>query len=164
MSMVDMFTDELASEAATTRRVLERVPADRLDWRPHRKSFSLGQLALHIASIPPGVSRMALADEMEVPKFQQAAPASHAEIMDTFDRGIEEAKANLAQLDDRKLQEPWRVMRDGEAVMTVPRAGLIRAILLNQIYHHRGQLTVYLRQLDVPLPPVYGPTADESPF
>ena len=164
MPMIDAFLAQLGQEAVTTRRLLERLPASRLTWRPHAKSFTLGQLALHIASIAPGVAGMAMEDTYEAPDFHQAEPADSTEVLKTFDRGVVEARGKLSTLSDAALGSPWTLTRNGQALMTFPRVVLVRTFLLNQLYHHRGQLTVYLRQLDVPLPSIYGPTADESPF
>lgn len=164
MPMINTYLAELDQETVATRRLLERIPASRLGWRPHAKSFTLGQLALHIASIPPGVATMALQDTYEVPDFHQAEPAGAGEILETYDRGLAEARGKLSTLSDEAIGAPWTLTRNGQVLMTLPRMALIRTFLLNQLYHHRGQLTVYLRQIDVSLPSVYGPTADESPF
>ncbi len=164
MPMIDAVVSELEHESATTRRLMERLPADKLGWRPHRKSFTLGQLALHIASIAPGLAAMATQDAVESPSFDQQEPKSKEEVLQALDRGLVEAKAVLGRLDDRKLAAPWNLTSRGKVLMTMPRMALLRNFMLNQHYHHRGQLTVYLRELDVPLPPVYGPTADEALF
>lgn len=163
MPMIDHYLVEIDQEAVATRRLLDRVPAARFDWRPHPKSFTLGQLALHVASIPSGVAGMAIPDVCEMPDFQQAEAENHAQIMTTFDEGLVEARRLLAPLSDEQMVASWSLTRNGETVMTMPRMAVIRTILCNHLYHHRGQLTVYLRELDVPLPSVYGPTADE-PF
>ncbi|MGE0439228.1 MAG: DinB family protein [Gemmatimonadales bacterium] len=164
MGLGSEFATELEQEAATTRRVLERIPGDRLGWRPHPRSFSVGQLGLHIAGVAPGVSRLALEDRVELPDFAQAEPAGTAEIIAAFDQGVSEAADRLRSISDGRYGQPWQVVQAGQVKLEMPRAALVRKILLNQLYHHRGQLTVYLRQLEIPVPSVYGPSADEMPF
>ena len=166
MALVDSFLQELAAEAATTRRVLERVPTDKLDWRPHPKSMSLGQLALHVAKTPGQISAMLVGDSMEFPtEFPPApAPASTEEILTAFDADIALANETLKTWDDAHATATWSVTAGGKTVMSMPRIGFVRVIGLNHWYHHRGQLSVYLRELDVPLPSIYGPSADDNPF
>jgi uncharacterized damage-inducible protein DinB len=163
MRMIDPILMELEQEAKATRRVLERVPAAKLAWRPHPRSMSLGQLALHTAGTPGGIARLAQTDGVEVPEFSQTEATSGAEIIKALDESLATARELLSGMDDAKLMAPWTATRGGKAFMTVPRIGLLRAIMLNHWYHHRGQLCVYLRLLDVPLPSVYGPSADEAP-
>lgn len=155
---------ELQQEAQATRRVLERVPDDRLGWKPHSKSMSLGQLALHVATTPGGVAQMATLPEITVPEFAQPEATSTGELLAALDASIAKATEVLAGLDDASMGEIWRVKKGGREVMALPRVAVLRTIMLNHWYHHRGQLTVYLRLLDVPLPSVYGPSADENPF
>jgi uncharacterized damage-inducible protein DinB len=164
MRIADSFIAELDQEAATTRRVLDRVPAAQLSWRPHPKSMSLGQLALHVAEVPGVVARLAQASVTSPPAFEQAEAASQRQLVDALDASIATARAALAGWSDAQMLETWSLSREGATLMAVPRVGLVRAIMLNHWYHHRGQLVVYLRLLDVPVPSVYGPSADESPF
>jgi uncharacterized damage-inducible protein DinB len=164
MAKIDAILMEMDQEALATRRLLERIPEDKLTWRPHTKSWSLGQMALHIAGIPGGVSKMVPLDDYEVPTFSQTEAASRTELLDTFEQGLATAREILSALDDEALAKPWTLRGNGRAIMTVPRGELIRSILLNHYYHHRGQLTVYLRLLNVPIPSIYGPSADENPF
>ena len=164
MPIVDSMLMEMEQEAHATRKLLERVPQDKLSWKPHAKSFSLGQLAMHVARIPGGVSGMAAQDVYEMPQFQQPEATSRAEMLETFEQGLTTAKEILSQMDDQKLMAPWTLRKDGRELMTVPRVGFLRTVLLNHYYHHRGQLSVYLRLLDVPIPSIYGPSADENPF
>ncbi len=164
MPMIDAFLAELEQEATTTRRVLERVPEDKLGWKPHAKSMSLGQLALHIATTPGNVAQMASLDAMERPQFVQAEATSVAEVLAALDQSVATAKQVLGGVDDARLMAPWRLTHGDQVLMEMPRAGILRVIMLNHWYHHRGQLTVYLRLLDVALPSVYGPSADENPF
>jgi uncharacterized damage-inducible protein DinB len=166
MPLADSFVAELDVEAATTRRVLQRVPESDLTWTPHRKSSSLGQLALHVASLPGQLTGFVINDSLEFTAVStnQPAPASGAEIMTAFDQSLNTARAYLAGLDDVRAGETWTLMAHGRELFAAPRATVIRSFLFNHLYHHRGQLLVYLRLLDVPVPVVYGPTADENPF
>ena len=165
MPIADTLIMELEREAQTTRRVLERVPDDKLTWKPHAKSMSLGRLAQHVATIPGGISGMARLDSYDVEKFSEPPQLeSTAAIVAAFDESVAQAKANLAATDDAAMMKDWSFNMGGNPIMTVPRIGVYRSILLNHLYHHRGQLTVYLRLLDVPVPSIYGPSADENPF
>ena len=164
MRIVDSILMEIEQEAQTTKRVLDRIPENKLAWKPHPKSYSLGQLALHIASVPGSVAAAVVPDSMEVPNFSQPEPKSRQEVLDTFNKSLESAKATLKKMDDARLTSTWSLTKNGKVLMSVPRIGLIRSILMNHNYHHRGQLSVYLRMLDVPVPSIYGPSADENPF
>jgi uncharacterized damage-inducible protein DinB len=164
MSIAEQFAAELTREAATTRRVLERVPESQLAWRPHPKSMTLGQLALHIAQLPRGIADLLANLDTDVPRFTIREDAPVAEILATLDESVPFATKRLAEWGDEGLLATWR-MKDGEnTLLEMPRVAMWRSVMLNHWYHHRGQLTVYLRVLDVPLPSIYGPTADESPF
>ncbi len=164
MRIVDSILMELDQEAQTTKRVLDRIPEDKLAWKPHPKAFSLGQLALHIASVPGSVAAAAVPDSMEAPNFSQPEPKSRREVLDTFSKSLENAKDVLKKMDDARLVSMWSLTKNGKVLMSVPRIGFIRSILMNHNYHHRGQLSVYLRILGVPVPSIYGPSADENPF
>jgi uncharacterized damage-inducible protein DinB len=165
MNVIDALLSELDQEAQTTARVLERVPQQHLSWRPHPKSMSLGQLALHIATVPGNVAELASHDTIaEPPQFVQPEAATAAELVPTLHASIAKARHHLGDFDDATMNATWRLMSGGRELMAMPRAALTRAIMLNHWYHHRGQLLVYLRLLDVPVPSVYGPTADENPF
>ena len=163
--IVDSILMELDQEAATTKRVLERVPNDKLAWKPHEKSMSLGQLALHVATAPGDVAGMTTEDEVEVPDFGEAPTVSSTEeLMAAYDKSISTAREILDGLDDEKAMATWKATKGGKELMAVPRIGVVRSIMLNHWYHHRGQLTVYLRLLNVPVPSIYGPSADENPW
>ena len=165
MKMIDVLLAEMDQEANSTVRVLERVPQALLSWRPHAKSFSLGQLALHVATIPGNVAELAAHDTIpEPPQFIQAEAATAAELVPALKASLAKARQVLGGMDDAKLMETWRLMSGGKELMALPRAAVIRMIMLNHWYHHRGQLLVYLRMHNVLLPSVYGPTADENPF
>jgi uncharacterized damage-inducible protein DinB len=155
----------LEQEAHATRRVLERVPQAQLSWRPHPKSMSMGQLAMHIASMPGNIADLASHDTIpEPPAFVQSEAATSAELVPTLDASLAKARHILGGFDDAKLNATWKLMAGGKEIMAMPRAAVLRMIMLNHWYHHRGQMLVYLRMHDVPLPSVYGPTADENPF
>lgn len=165
MSLADTILTELEREAVTTRRVLERVPEDQLSYKPHPKSMSLGTLALHIANIPGAIAGLASGDDLaSPPNFAPAEATGTAQILEALDASLAQARTLLTAMDDERAISFWTMSNEGQAILTLPRIAVLRNILLNHWYHHRGQLTVYLRLLDVPLPSVYGPSADESPF
>jgi uncharacterized damage-inducible protein DinB len=164
MSIIDALLNEMEMEAQTTARVLERVPQEHLSWKPHAKSFSLGQLALHVATLPGMVAEMAALDTMAPPVFVQPEAATSAELVPALQASVARAREVPGGLDDAAMGATWRLVADGRELMAMPRATVARTIMLNHWYHHRGQLLVYLRMHNVPLPSVYGPTADENPF
>jgi uncharacterized damage-inducible protein DinB len=157
---------ELEQEAISTRRLLSLVPEEKLNWAPHSKSMSLGQLALHIATVPGSVANMLVMDEFDAlkAKFDPPQPESKEQILSTLETGLERAKQILGDWDQQKAMSLWRLSKGQDEVFTMPRSAVARNVLLNHWYHHRGQLTVYLRLLDVPLPVTYGRSADENPF
>ncbi len=165
MGIADTLLAELEQESAATRRVLERVPQAHLSWKPHAKSMSLGQLALHVATVPGNVAELASVDTVpSPPQFGQPEAATAAELVPALSASVAKARAHLGGLDDAAMGATWRLMNGDRELMAMPRVALVRAVMLNHWYHHRGQLTVYLRLLDVPVPSVYGPSADENPF
>lgn len=165
MSIADSLLPELDQEAATTKRVLERVPTDKLDYRPSAKAMTLGQLAHHVATIPGFVASFLNLDTLEVPDFgTPPAVSDTAELLPLLDSSLAQAKELVGQWDDARMMQTFTLTHGDKTVMAAPRIGLVRAIMLNHWYHHRGQLSVYLRALDVPLPSIYGPSADENPF
>ncbi|MGA7754310.1 MAG: DinB family protein [Candidatus Sulfotelmatobacter sp.] len=157
---------EFREEAATTRRVLERVPAQKLAWKPHPKSMTLGQLAWHIAKVPGDLARITQPDSFDVTQgsFVPPQPESLDEIFAAFQGSVHTAETYLQEMTDEKARANWRLMRQERELMSLPRIVFLRSVMLNHWYHHRGQLSVYLRLLDIPLPVIYGPSADESPF
>jgi uncharacterized damage-inducible protein DinB len=166
IKMLEPISSEIKQEAFTTRRVLERVPADQLTWKPHPRSMSLGQLAMHIATIPAGITRLAQVDEFEVnpANFNPPVPKSSEEILAALDSSVLAAQEYLAGVSESSALGPWCAKVNGKAVMSMPRAAMLRALMLNHWYHHRGQLSVYLRLLEIPVPSIYGPSADDNPF
>ncbi len=166
MALSDALIGEIEQEAATTRRVLERVPADKLSWKPNEKSMSLGPLALHVAQVPRTVASIAAQNPGSFPEnLEQAAATSVDQSLSALDEGVSKAKEIVGGARRRgNAGELWSLVAGGQTLLSMPRIGLLRAIMLNHWYHHRGQLSVYLRLLDVPVPSIYGPSADENPF
>jgi uncharacterized damage-inducible protein DinB len=167
MSIAQSLLPELDQEVATTRRVLERVPADRAAWKPHARSWSLGDLALHVANILSWLRITLETTELDLappggPPFAPLAYRSTQATLAHFERHAAEGRAALAASSDADLAVPWSLKLAGATKFTMPRAVCVRMFVLNHLIHHRGQLTVYLRLCDVPLPSVYGPTADEQ--
>jgi uncharacterized damage-inducible protein DinB len=164
MALIDGLLQELEQEAQTTRRVLERVPQAHLGWKPHDKSMSLGQLALHIATVPGNVAQMIAQPSMQAPKFVQPSATQVSELVQALEHSVRQARAALSSMDDAAVTATWRVFDGDREILSMPRIAALRAIMLNHWYHHRGQMSVYLRQLNVPVPSIYGPSADENPF
>ena len=165
MALIDGMLQELEQEAETTRRVLERVPDNQLAWRPHEKGRTLGELALHVAMVPGGVAELiASPSPAQAPQFIDPSPKSASELIPALDQSIAKAKKALGGMNDAAVTATWRMMRGDQELFAVPRVALLRSIMLNHWYHHRGQLTTYLRELSVPIPSIYGPSADENPF
>ena len=160
--LVDPIIAELNQEAATTRRVLERVPEQHMSWKPHQKSMSLGQLGHHVAFIPGAIAELASEDVRDLPAVPRPEAKSVAELLSTLEKSIAGATQKLSGWNDDALVRTFTLKRNGQTVMQIPRIALLRAVMLNHWYHHRGQLTVYLRLLDVPVPAVYGASADEN--
>ncbi|HST11826.1 MAG TPA: DinB family protein, partial [Terriglobales bacterium] len=163
---LDPMLKEFRGEVETTRRILKRIPADKLAWQPHPKSMTLGQLANHIAMVPGRISQMAQLDGFDASQanFMPPQPASLDEVLTTFEQSVLDAEACLASMSDDAANEAWRLTAGGKEIFTQPRVNVLRSILLNHWYHHRGQLSVYLRLLNVPVPVIYGRSADENPF
>lgn len=158
--LVDPILAELDQEAPATRRLLEIVPEDKLTWRPHPKAMSLGQLALHIASTQGGVAEGTLSHTSERPIFIHPEAQTRNEIVTAFDEGLKKAKEIVSMTSDERAMEEWKIVDGDKVILSMPRIAFWRTVMLNHVYHHRGQLSTYLRQLDIPLPSVYGPTAD----
>ena len=162
-SLVEPILNEFRDEVPATRRLLERVPADKLAWKPHPKSRSLGELAMHVASIPGMAEKIANSDEFAASTAQPSV-SSVDEIRARFEKSARTAEEVLSKMTEQSAQGSWRLTFNGKTVFSKPRFAVLRTSLLNHLYHHRGQLSVYLRLLDVAVPVVYGPTADENPF
>ena len=167
MPIKDALLPEFDHEMATTRRLLERVPDAELTWRPHDKSMSLGQLAGHIASLPAWCTKTLETttfdlDDGSLPATRLAQPASRAAVLRDFDTNVAAARALLTTRVDAELLVPWTLAKGDQELFTMPRISAIRGLVMNHLIHHRGQLTVYLRLKNVAVPPIYGPTADET--
>lgn len=164
MNLIEPLVMELQHEAATTRKMLERVPQASLDWQPHEKSMKIGRLAAHIATLPVFVIKVLTQDELDNRELKAESPGedSVAKILETFDRNIAAATELLKAQTGEQFLSAWRY-KDGEkTIFEMPRLAVIRFVALNHLVHHRGQLSVYLRLLNVPLPSIYGPSADEQ--
>ena len=164
MGVIKAMLLELEQEAQTTRRVLERVPDGKLGWKPHPKSMSLGELSLHVATLPGAIAQMSMQSPFQVPSFVPASAPNAAMLVPTLDESVATAKRVLDGQDDASLEAVWRLVDGDTELFALPRGALLRSLMLNHWYHHRGQLSVYLRELDVPVPSIYGPSADERPF
>ena len=165
MALVDMLLPEFDHEMATTRKLLERVPDDRLAWAPHAKSFTLGQLAQHVATIPMWGTMTLTLNELDLAGGFENPPAeSRAALVKLFDNNAAKARMELTGKTDAELMAPWALKRGADTIFSMPKASVWRSFVMNHLVHHRAQLSVYLRMQDVPLPAMYGPSADEQAF
>jgi len=165
MAIKDALLPEFDHEMATTRRLLERVPEAEFAWKPHDKSMALGQLAGHIANLPQWCSAMLAStvfDLDSLPADRPQMPVSRAALIEEFDAKVSAARNQLTSTLDAEFMVPWTLKKGGQEVFTLPRISALRGFVMNHLIHHRGQLSVYLRLKDVPLPSIYGPTADEQ--
>jgi uncharacterized damage-inducible protein DinB len=165
MAIIDALLPEFDQEMATTRRVLERVPDDRLGWKPHAKSWSMSELASHIANMIGWAEVTMNATEFDVMSVtpEQANPTakSRAELLSVFDANIVKVRAALNK-SDAEYFVPWSLKAGAKVQFTMPRAACVRSFVMNHVIHHRGQLSVYLRLNNIPVPSIYGPSADEG--
>jgi uncharacterized damage-inducible protein DinB len=166
MAIRDMLLPEFDEEMANTRKMLERAPEDRFDYQPHPKSWKLNRLAGHIADLPMWAVHTMQLDllEMEPGQYQPFEPTSRKELLDQFDKYVAEARAAIAAASDEQLNKIWNMKWQGKTVITMPRISVLRSVVLNHLIHHRAQLGVYLRLIDVAVPGMYGASADEMPF
>ena len=167
MRLSETLLPELDQEMATTRRLLERVPDDHTGWKPHDKSMSLGRLATHVAELPGFVATILGSEELDIAArmaggYTPKTLNSHQEMLDEFDANVGKAHAAIEGADNEALLQPWTFRRGEHVIFTLPRMAALRAIFFSHIIHHRGQLSVYLRLNDVPVPAIYGPSADEA--
>jgi uncharacterized damage-inducible protein DinB len=164
MPIAKEFLAEFEVQAPVTRKYLERVPEDKLTWKPHQKSMTAGQLALHIALTPGRLLPFVQNNPAMAPDFgNYSQPASRAEILQAFDESVVSVRKLMPLLDDAAMKETWRMMAGDREVFAQPRGEFLRNILFSHVYQHRGQLCVYLRLLDAPVPASWGPSADEAP-
>jgi uncharacterized damage-inducible protein DinB len=166
MSYAETILPEFDHEMASTRKVLERIPEDRLDWQPHPKSHTIGWNANHLADIPSWVQSVLTSSSLDVAPadgapYQSPKLAARQEILDLFDRNVAAAREALAAAKDEQVAQPWSLLQTGQPIFTMPKAAVIRSFVLNHMIHHRAILCVYLRLNDVPVPGMYGPSGDE---
>jgi len=166
MNLQQTLLQELDSEMANTRKTLERVP-EKFDWAPHPKSMPMGRLAQHLAELPQWAEETIQKDELDLappgaPPPQPAVLKSRKEILDAFEKNLGRARAALTSTNDDHLMKPWTLKMGGKTLLTMPRATVLRNFVFNHNVHHRAQLGVYLRLNDVPVPSIYGPSADEG--
>ena len=169
MSISKMILAEFDHEMANTRKTLERVPDDKFGWKPHEKSMSLGDLATHLGNIPSWTKNTFEMDELDVappgaPPYRLEQAKSRAELLEAFDKNVSEARAALDAATDENWQGKWSLLMTGKTIFTLPRPAVFRGFIMSHSIHHRAQLGVYLRLLDVPVPSIYGPSADEGGF
>ena len=164
LTLQQVFGQELKTELAITRRLLERVPTDKFDWQPHPKSMSIGKLASHIAMLIGFLDMALQSSETDMAQVRhQQAPADTAEMLSRFDSNSETLHRVLANVEDAVFHGKWTMRHGEKVIMTLPRTAVTRVLVLNHLIHHRGQLSVYLRLLDIPVPAIYGGSADEAP-
>jgi uncharacterized damage-inducible protein DinB len=166
MKIIDTLLPEYDQEMAKTRTVLERCPEDKYDWKPHQKSFSMGALATHIANMPGWGADAITKDSFDVappgaPPYKEDPVRSRTELLERFDKNVAAARAAIAGADDNDFMKPWSLLAGGKTIFTMPRIAVLRGMIMNHTIHHRAQLGVYLRLNDVPVPAIYGPSADE---
>ena len=164
MPLVDALLPEFDHEMTTTRKTLERVPEDKFEWKPHARSFSLGALAMHLANIPTWGTETLTKSAIDLPAVQQPASAlpSKTELIAAFDRNVAAARAAMTGKTDAELLAIWSLKRGGKTLFSMPKTAVLRSFVLSHIIHHRAQLGVYLRLQNVPIPSIYGPSADEA--
>lgn len=165
MAISESMLPEFDHETATTRALLERVPEDKAGWKPHHKSMSLGQLAMHIANLPQWSFYTLERTEFDTNppdgvRVTSPAYESSTKLLQAYDANVAAARAVLARTTDGEFMVPWTLKSGGKSMFSMPRVAVFRSFVLNHAVHHRGQLSVYLRLLDVPIPNIYGPTAD----
>ncbi|HEX8246807.1 MAG TPA: DinB family protein [Pyrinomonadaceae bacterium] len=165
MNLGQILAQELQHEAQSTRKMLERVP-DRFEWQPHAKSMKLGRLATHVAEISQWTRSIVTQDELDFAKsdYKPVTLNSSTELVELFDKTINDSVELLQNASDADLMRNWQLRNGEKVLLEMPKAMVVRSMVLNHLIHHRGQLSVYLRLNDVPLPSVYGPTADEQMF
>lgn len=161
---IEAIQAEFREEMPSVRRMLERIPNDKLGWKPHDKSRTLGELALHVANLPGMAEKIVLHDEFAAGTGTPTVVTSAEQLREIFEKSAAAGEQALAQLTEEGAKGDWRLVFRGKELLRRTRIKALRTNMLNHLYHHRGQLSVYLRLLDVPLPVVYGPTADENPF
>jgi uncharacterized damage-inducible protein DinB len=167
MSISASLLPEFDHEMANTRKALERIPDDKFDWKPHEKSWAMGGLATHLANLPIWTVLTINRDSLDLAppgseSYKVEEKRSRREILEDFDKNVAAARAAIAGASDEEMLKPWTLLKAGVTLMTLPKIAMLRSYVMNHIIHHRGQFTVYLRLNDVPVPSIYGPSADEG--
>ncbi len=167
MALSEALIPEFDHEMANTRKTLERIPEDKFGWKPHEKSMALGRLAIHLVEIPMWAMNVIDKDSIDVapagaPPYQPPQLNSRKEILDAFDKTVSSARASIAGSSDQHLMKPWSLLMGGKTTLTMPRVAVLRSFVMNHSIHHRAQLGVYLRLNNLPVPAIYGPSADET--
>jgi len=169
MTMSQALLPEFDQEMASTRKTLERVPDNKFDWKPHAKSMAMGGLTTHLSNIPTWILSAINQDSLDlapegkpVPPMEQAK--STGEALRTFDTNVARAREAIAGATDEEFAKPWTLLVNGKEILTLPKAAVVRSFVLSHMIHHRAQLGVYLRLNDIPVPSIYGPSADEAAF
>jgi uncharacterized damage-inducible protein DinB len=167
MALSEALLPEFDREMATLRKTLERVPDDKFAWKPHEKSMAMGRLATHLAEIPGWATYTISTDSLDLAPpggepFKPTVANSRQQVLDIFDKKIEEARQSIAGAADGHLLKPWSLLSGGNTILTMPRIACLRSFVMNHMIHHRAQLGVYLRLNDIPVPATYGPSADEQ--
>jgi uncharacterized damage-inducible protein DinB len=167
MTIKDALLPEFDQEMANTRKTLERVPEDKFSWKPHPKSFSMISLATHIATMTGWAADTINKDSFDIsppgaPPYKEELAASTKQLLEKFDKSVASARAAIAGASDEVFLKPWSLMAAGKTLFTMPRIACVRTFVMNHVIHHRAQLGVYLRLNDVPVPAIYGPSADEG--
>ena len=167
MSLSATLLPEFDQEMASTRKTLERIPMEKPDWKPHEKSMAMGPLAIHVATIPDWAAVTIAQDSLDfMPEggqpYQPPKLSTQKELLEAFDQGVVKARAAIAGASDEHLAKPWTLLAGGKVIFTMPRAAVLRSMVLNHLIHHRAQLGVYLRLNGVAVPAIYGPSADEG--
>jgi uncharacterized damage-inducible protein DinB len=168
MGLSESLLPEFDHEMANTRKTLERVPDDKFDWKPHEKSSPMGSLAGHLANLPSWGSLTIGSDSFDLAPGGEAvktpALSSGKDVLVTFDDNVAKTRSAIAGASDQELFKPWTLMSNGNTILTMPKIAVLRSFVMNHMIHHRAQLGVYLRLNDIPVPSIYGPSADESAF
>jgi uncharacterized damage-inducible protein DinB len=169
MAIAQSLLPEFDLEMANTRKTLERVPEDKFDYKPHPKSGSMGWLAAHLANIPSWPVMTLQHDSLDIapagqPPSPTPPPKNRQELLATFDKNVAEGRAAISAASDQQLMSPWKLLKTGKELMTLPKIAVLRGFVMNHLIHHRAQLGVYLRLNDIPVPSIYGPSADEQVF
>jgi uncharacterized damage-inducible protein DinB len=167
MTIGQMMLGEFDQEMQNTRKTLERCPDDKWNWKPHDKSGTVGWLAGHIATMPGWTAVTLTTDQLDYapvdgPAYQPPKTDNRKELLAVFDKNVAEARAALSTVSDQEIMKPWKLLAGGKEILTLPRVACLRGMIFNHIIHHRAQLTVYYRLLGIPVPALYGPSADEG--